>query len=107
MSWAIDLEAQQIFKLNEHILVADRIRKVGRSACQGNDWLGNKLLNPNDDGSPVPSLPISSEGSALTKRSVGPQVQNDRVTQSKTCIPSLESPPLKIQIMEVKHQRSW
>jgi hypothetical protein len=65
MSWAVDLEAQQIFKLNEHLLVADKIRKAGRNARQG-----NKLLNPNGDGTPVLPLPISSEGSTLTKRFV-------------------------------------
>jgi hypothetical protein len=70
MSWAIDLEAQQIFKLNEHLLVANRIRKAGRSACQGNDWLRNKLLNPSGDDNLAPSLPISLEGNALTMWSV-------------------------------------
>jgi hypothetical protein len=95
MSWAAGLETQQISKLNEHLLVADRIRNAGRNARQGNGWLSNKLLNPNGDGTPILPLPISSEGSALTKRSVGPQVQNDRVTRSRTCIPSVESPPLK------------
>jgi hypothetical protein len=72
MSWAAGLETQQIFKLNEHLLVADRIRNAGRNARQGNGWLSNKLLNPNGDGTPVLPLPISSEGSALTKRSVAP-----------------------------------
>jgi hypothetical protein len=72
MSWAVDLEAQQISKLNEHLLVADKIRKVGRSARQGNGWLGNKLLNPNSDNTLVPPIMISSEGNALTKRYVGP-----------------------------------
>jgi hypothetical protein len=95
MSWAADLEAQQISKLNEHLLVADRIRKAGRSARQGNDWLKNKLLNLSNDGIPAPSFPISSEESALTTRSVGSQAPNDHVTRSGTCIPSLESPSLK------------
>ncbi len=95
MSWVVDLEAQQISRLNEHLLVADRIQKVGRNARQGNGWLKNKLLNPN--GRSIPVLPplISSEGSALTKQSVRPQVQNDYDTQSGTCIPSSESPPPK------------
>jgi len=57
--------------------------------------LSNKLLNPNGDGTPVLPLPISSEGSALTKRSVGLQVQNDHVIRSGTCIPLVESLPLK------------
>jgi hypothetical protein len=74
MSWAADLEALQISKLNEHLLVANKIRKAGRNARQGNGWLGNKLLNPNGDGTPVLSLPISSEGSTLTKQSVDSQV---------------------------------
>jgi len=95
MSWAAGLETQQICKLNEHLLVADRIRNAGRNTRQGNGWLSNKLLNPNSDGTPVLPLPISSEGSALTKRSVAPQVQNDRVTRSGTGIPSVESLPLK------------
>ncbi len=95
MSWAANLEAQQISKLNEHILVADRIRKAGRSARQGNGWLKNKLLNPSDDGTPAPSFSISSEESALTTRFVGPQAPNDRVTRSGTCIPSLEISSLK------------
>jgi hypothetical protein len=72
MNWAAGLEAQQISKLNDHLLVADRIRNVGRNARQGNGWLSNKLLNPNGDGTPVLPLLISSEGSALTKQSVGP-----------------------------------
>jgi hypothetical protein len=57
--------------------------------------LRNKLLNPSDDDIPTLSFPISSEESALTTRSVGPQVPNDRVTRSGTCIPSLESSSLK------------
>jgi hypothetical protein len=76
MHWAIDLEAQQISRLNEHFLVADRIRKAGRSMRQGNSWLKNKLLNPSGGDAPVPSPLISSEGGALTKQSVGLQVQN-------------------------------
>jgi hypothetical protein len=36
MSWAVDLEAQQISRLNEHFLVVDKIRKVGHSVRQGN-----------------------------------------------------------------------
>jgi len=36
MSWAVDLEALQISKLNEHLLVADRIRKAGHNARQSN-----------------------------------------------------------------------
>jgi hypothetical protein len=95
MSWAAGLETQQISKLNEHLLVADRIRNAGRNACHGNSWLSNKLLNLNGDGTPVLPLPISLEGSALTKRSVAPQVQNDCVTRSGTCIPSVESLSLK------------
>ncbi len=95
MSWAADLEAQQISKLNEHLLVADRIRKAGRSARQGNGWLKNKLLNLSDEGTPTPLFSISSEESALTTRSVGSQAPNDRVTRSRTFIPSLESPSLK------------
>jgi len=95
MSWVASLKTQQMFKLNEHLLVADRIRNAGRNARQGNGWLSNKLLNPNGDGTPVLPLLISSEGSALTKRSVAPQVQNDRVTRSGTGIPSVESLPLK------------
>jgi hypothetical protein len=67
MSWAIDLETQQIFRLNEHLLVVDRIRKVGSNVCQGNGWLRNKLLNPSGGGTPVLPPPISLEGSALTK----------------------------------------
>jgi len=94
-SWAAGLETQQISKLNEHLLVADRIQNVGRNARQGNGWLNNKLLNPNSDGTPVLPLPISLEGSTLTKQFVAPQVQNDRVTRSGTGIPSVESLPLK------------
>jgi hypothetical protein len=66
MSWAADLEAQQISKLNEHLLVVDKIWKGGRNARQGNGWLKNKLLNPSGDGTTAPSFPISSEESALT-----------------------------------------
>jgi len=95
MSWAADLKAQQISKLNEHLLIVDRIRKVGRNVRQGNGWLGNKLLNSNGDGTPVLPLPISSEGSTLTKQSVDLQVQNDHIIRSGTCIPSMESSPLK------------
>ncbi len=95
MSWAANLEAQHISKLNEHLLIADRIRKAGRSARQGNSWLKNKLLNPSDDGTPAPLSPINSEESALTTRSVGSQAPNDHVTRSRTCIPSLESLSMK------------
>jgi hypothetical protein len=95
MSWAVDLEAQQIYGLNEHFLVGDRIRKAGRSTHQGNGWLKNKLLNPNGGNIPTPPLPISSERNVLTKQSVGPHVQNDRDTRFRTCIPSPESPPPK------------
>jgi len=95
MSWAANLEAQQISKLDEHLLVADRIRKAGHNARQGNGWLGNKLMTPTDDGTQVLPLPISSKGSTLTKRSVDSQVQNDHVAQFGTCIPSVESSPLK------------
>jgi hypothetical protein len=95
MSWAVDLEAQQISKLNEHLLVAGRIRNARRNARQGNGWLKNKLLNLSHDGTPAPSFPINLEESALTTRFVGPQAPNDRVTRSGTCIPSLESSSLK------------
>jgi hypothetical protein len=95
MSWAAGLDTQQISKLNEHLLVVDRIRNAGHNTHQGNGWLSNKLLNPNGDGTPVLPLPINSEGSALTKQFVAPQVQNDRVTRSGTGIPSVESLPLK------------
>jgi hypothetical protein len=95
MNKAVDLEAQQISKLNEHLHVANKIWKAGRNACQGNGWLRNKLLNPNGDGTLIPPPPISSKGSVLTKRFIGPQVHNDRISQSGMCIPSLESPPLK------------
>jgi hypothetical protein len=95
MSWAIDLEAQQISRLNEHFLVVDRIRKAGRCVCQGNGWLRNKLLNPSSGSASVPAPSTNSEGSAPTKRFVRPQVQNDRDIRSKTCIPSPERPPLK------------
>jgi len=95
MSWAADLEAQQISKLDEHLLVADRIRKAGCNARQGNGWLGNKLMTPTGDGTQVLPLPISSKGSTLTKRSVDSQVQNDHISRFGTCIPSVESSPLK------------
>jgi hypothetical protein len=72
MSWVVDLEAQQIFKLNEHFHVVDRIRKAWCSVRQGNGWLRNKLLNPSGGDTPIPLPPISSEGSALSKRFVGP-----------------------------------
>lgn len=91
MSWAVDLEAQQISRLKEHFIVTNKIRKVGSSACQGNGWLRNKLLNPNGNGNPVLPPPISSKGSALTKQSVGLQVQNTRDTRFGICIPSPES----------------
>jgi hypothetical protein len=52
-------------------------------------------LNPSGDGTPAPLFSISSEKNTLTTRSVGPQVLNDCVTRSRTCIPSLESPSLK------------
>ncbi len=95
MSWAADLEAQQISKLNEHLLVADRIRKARCSVRQGNGWLKNKLLNPSNDSTLAPSFPISSKENALTTRSVDSQALNDHVTRSGTCIPSLESPSLQ------------
>ncbi len=74
ISWAVNLKVQQIFKLNEHFLVVDRIQKVAHNMRQSNGWLKNKLLNPSGDGVPVPPPLISSEGSAPTKQSIGPQV---------------------------------
>jgi len=57
MSLSVDLEAQQISRLNEHFLVADRIRKARRNARQGKGWLGNKLLNASSSSAPIP-LPL-------------------------------------------------
>jgi hypothetical protein len=71
MSWVVDLEAQQISRLNEYLFVVDRIWKARRSARQGNGWLRNKLLNPSGGGILVLPPPINSEGSALNKRYVG------------------------------------
>ncbi len=95
MRWVVDLEAQQISRLNEHFLIVDRIRKARRSARQGNDWLRNKMLNPSGDDTPVPPPSINSEGGTLTKQFVGPQVQNERDTQYEMGIPSPESSPLQ------------
>jgi hypothetical protein len=54
-----ELEDSQISKLNECLLVADRIRKAGRSLRQGFSKFKNKL-NPNDGGTRS-SVPTSNE----------------------------------------------
>jgi len=54
-----ELEDSQISKLNECFLVADRIRKAGRSSRQGFGKFKNKP-NPNGGGVFF-SVPISSE----------------------------------------------
>jgi hypothetical protein len=82
-NWAIDLNAQQISRLNEHIIMADRIRKVGHSAHQGNDLLRNKLLNPNSGGGITTLTPsISLGGTVRVEQFVSMLVQNDRDSRS-------------------------
>ncbi len=82
-NWVTDLDAQQISRLNEHILVADRIQKVGRNACQGNGLLLNKLLKLSGDGGATTFPPsLSLEGSALADQSTSLLAQNNRDSRS-------------------------
>jgi hypothetical protein len=97
-NWATDSNAQQISRLNEHILVADKIRKAGQNAHQGNGLLRNKLLNlSRDDGSGATALsPSLNLGViALADRSASLPVQNDRAFQSAPSLLATKSSPLK------------
>jgi hypothetical protein len=86
----------QISKLNEHILVANRIQKADRNAHQGNSLLQNKLLNPSggDDTTTLsPSLNLG--GIALADQSASLLVQNDSALQSTMSLLAPKSSPLK------------
>jgi len=62
MSWSMDLNAQQISRLNEHILVANEIQKASHNSHQSIGLLRNKLLNPSGDGNTTaPPPPINFE----------------------------------------------
>jgi hypothetical protein len=65
-NWVTNLDAQQISRLNERILVADRIWKAGHNARQSNGLLHNKLLNLSGGGSTTALPPsLSLKGSTL------------------------------------------
>ncbi|CAM6008430.1 unnamed protein product [Sphagnum balticum] len=50
MNFCSDSEEQRNLKLNESLLVIDRIREAGRSDRQGSGKLGSGKWNPNGDG---------------------------------------------------------
>jgi hypothetical protein len=79
-NWAIDLEAQHISRLNEHILMVDRIRKACLNVRQGNGLLPNKLFNLNgNSGSVTTLLPLLSFGGLVfVDRFASLSAQNDR-----------------------------
>jgi hypothetical protein len=73
----------QISKLNEFFLVADRIRKAGRSAQPGFGKFKSKT-NPNGGGTRL-SVPSSGENAPFTNGSfalVAPIVQSSRIFPS-------------------------
>jgi hypothetical protein len=77
-----ELEDLQISKLNEFFPVADRIRKVGRSARQGFDKFKNKP-NPSGGGGTRLSVQTSNGNAPFSNGSlslVTPSVQSSRET---------------------------
>jgi hypothetical protein len=72
MTKSLDLEMHQTTKLNEYLLVVDRIRKARHNARQGNSKLCRKLLNFNDgSGAPPFSTSKSFRSTDLANNSDG------------------------------------
>jgi hypothetical protein len=83
MNIHLESEDLQISKLNEIFLVADRIKKAGRSARQGFGKFKNKT-NPNGGGARL-SVPSSGENAPFTNESftsVASIVQSSRTSPS-------------------------
>jgi len=92
-----DLEDQQISKLNEHSLIAYRIRKA---RCGARLWLGKfKCKKPNPSGDiGAKALRLGSkEASAATNGSFEPSMQDHRGTLWE---PSSSSPESSLRIQE-------
>ncbi len=87
-----EFEDLQIQRLNEFLLVADRIRKAGRSARQGLEKF--KKLNPSGGGAQF-SAPTSNENPLFTKGSSAPPTQGSHKASSALNIPPPRSPPSK------------
>jgi hypothetical protein len=95
-NWASDLNAQQISRLNEHILVVDSIWKAGWNTPQGNGLLQNKLLNlSGDDGASALFPSLNLRGLALADWFASLLAQNDRAFWSMTSLLAPKSLPLK------------
>jgi hypothetical protein len=86
-------EDLQISKFNEFFLIADTIRKVGRSARQGFGKFKSKP-NPSGGGARLP-VPTSNENAPLTNGSfalVTPSVQSSREALFAPSDPSSRNP---------------
>ncbi|CAK9879373.1 unnamed protein product [Sphagnum jensenii] len=98
-----ELEDSQISKLNECFLVADRIRKVGRSSRQGFNKFKSKP-NPNDGGVRL-SVPISGEISPFANGPlslVTPSVQSSREASLTQSVFPSENPLGKEERKEIR-----
>jgi len=75
MNLHFEFEDLQIQKLNEFLLVSDRIRKAGRSSRKG---LGKfNKPSPNGGGTPLPAS-TNNENTLCTNGSIGPPSQSSR-----------------------------
>ncbi len=83
-------ENLQISKLNEFLLVADRIRKAGHSARRGFNKFKCKP-NPNGDGAQL-FAPTSTEGTSFTNGSFAPPVQSSHVFPIAPSVPPSGDP---------------
>ncbi|CAM6031017.1 unnamed protein product [Sphagnum balticum] len=96
-------EDLQISKLNEFFLVADRIKKVGRSTRQG---LGfgkfRSKMNPNGGGARFPVLP-SGENAPLTN---GSFILFSPTLQSFRASPSEPSDPPTVDLLSKEERRT-
>ncbi len=91
MKSGLDLEVQQVSRLNRYFLIANKIRKVGCSACQCNGKLRMKLLNLNGgNGALVPPPLICLGSSAVANGSVSPPMEDNRAFRFEVNIPPLE-----------------
>jgi len=101
-------EDPHLQKLNEFLLVADRIRKVGRSARKGPGKF--KKPSPNVDGARF-SVPTSNENSLFTNSSIVPLTQGSHEALSAPSFPPSGNPLGKeegsaIQALEISAARN-
>jgi hypothetical protein len=96
MNRVTNLNAQQISRLNEHILVANKIQKAGHNMHQGNGLLRNKLLNPSGGGGATTLPPLLNlEGFVFANRFASMLAQNDHDSRSVVSPLTPKSPLLK------------